>query len=503
MLSWDIIASALGELLTPTSLLFLVAGVLMGLVFGLVPGLSGVTGMALLLPFLYGVDPIYALPLFMGIIATVHTADSIPAILVGVPGTAGAQATVMDGHPMARKGQAARALSAAYTASAIGGFIGALGLLLVIPWIDDLIRVLTAPELFMLVLFGLVVGATLSGTRPLKGLIAGVLGLLIGTIGYAPGLSEPRYTFGQLYLWNGIDIVIVALGLFAVPEIIWLYLKRNEPPVRTLSRVESGKQRAQGVKDAFKHFKLVAASSGFGTALGLVPGVGGAVIDWLTYGFAKQFLRKTENFGKGDVRGVLAPEAANNAKEGGGLIPTLFFGIPGSATTAMLLSAFVIIGIRPGPAMAGTDVDQSLTIIWSLVLANALGAAVCIFLSRHLAQVMRVPGSILAPVLTAVLALAVYQASGSPLDLLVLCIIGGLAVAMKFHGVPRAPMVLGFVLAVPGERYFSISSQLYPDFAWLGRPVVMVLGIVLLLVFANTLWSARRAEKRETEVGAL
>jgi putative tricarboxylic transport membrane protein len=484
---------ALDLLLVPNRLLHMFMGICLGITIGFLPGLGGLVGMALLLPFIYGMDPATALAMAVGMIAVLHTADTFPSVLIGIPGSSGAQATIMDGYPLAQKGQASRALAAAFVSSALGGLIGGVMLLFAIPLLRPILQFMGSPELFMLTLLGLSTVGVLAGSAPIKGLVAGVLGLLIGTIGMAPTAPVARFVFDQQYLLNGVSIAILALGLFGMPEL--LHLMSRGGSIAEASPIGLGWLR--GVRDAIRHWKLIIANSLVGVGLGFIPGVGGSVIDWLTYGMTSRFSKNSAGFGKGDIRGVIAPESANNAKEGGGLIPTLFFGVPGSGITAMLLAALSLIGVQPGPRMATENLHLTLLVVWTLVLANVVGAILCVFLSRPIAGLTRVPGRILAPCLIVLLALASYQTTRDAGDFVVLGVFSLLGVAMLVGQWPRPPLLIGFVLSIPSERYFFLSTQRY-GYDWLTRPSVIILGLLVLTIvwfgFVTAIRSSRASE---------
>jgi putative tricarboxylic transport membrane protein len=484
---------ALTVVLSPDRLLFVVLGVGVGLIIGLLPGLGGTVGMSILLPFIFGMDPVSGIGLLMGMAAVVHTGDTFPSVLLGVPGSSGSQATIMDGYPLAQQGEAARALGAAFFVSMIGGLIGAVALFGTISIARPLVTALGSPELFMLTLLGLSMVGVLARGSAVAGLLAGLFGMIIGTIGAAPGAPVYRYTLGQLYLYDGIPIAVLALGLFALPEMIDL-LAAN----RSIARAQGlGGKRLDGVKDALKHRWLVVRSSIMGAALGVVPGVGGAVVDWLVYGVTQQTSRDNENFGKGDIRGVIGPESANNAKEGGSLIPTLLFGIPGSGTTAILLGGLILLGIQAGPTMVTDDLDVTLSIIWTLAIANVLGAGACFLLSGYIARISLIPAAKLVPFLLVIMVVASYQSTRHWGDIIAFFVIGLIGWVMKQLGWPRAPMLIGFVLALSAERYLHISMSRYGA-DWLLRPAVIVIGVLtLLVIFGGAALKTRRQVGKE------
>lgn len=486
---------ALMMILDPIRILYMLLGISIGIIVGFLPGLGGPVGMSLLLPFIFGMDPYTGIALLIGMIAVIHTADTFPSILLGVPGTSGSQATIMDGYPLAKKGEAARALGAAFFSSIIGGIIGALVLLLAIPIGRPLMQAFGSPELFMLTVLGLSMVGILAGNSPIRGILAGAFGMLLGTIGGAPGAAEYRYTFDWLYLTSGIPLAVFALGLFALPEMIDLLVKKQ-------SISKTGKLRGsqlQGIKDAIKHRWLIFRSGVLGAVVGFIPGLGGSVVDWISYGTAKQTLKNTENFGKGDIRGVIAPEGANNAKEGGSLIPTLLFGIPGSGTTAILLGGLLLLGIQAGPNMLENDLPVTLSIVWTLALANIFGGAICLILAKQISKISLIQPNKLVPFLIIIMMIGAYQSTRHWGDLLFFILLGLFGWAMKHLDWPRAPLLVGFVLALPAERYLHLSMSRY-GFEWLFHPSVLAIGAVIILLLGAGMYM-RRFSDREMNDG--
>jgi TctA family transporter len=462
----------------------------MGLALGAIPGLGGLVGLAILLPFTYTMDAFAALAIMIGLIAVTTTSDTIPSVLFSVPGTTGSQATILDGHPMARRGEAGRAFGAAYMASMMGGIFGAFVLALSVPILRPLVLILGSPEFFMMGILGISMVAVLSGRATVKGLIAGAIGLGIGMIGVDPQTGALRWTFGQLYLWDGIPLVPVTLGIFAIPEIVDLAIKGTriaDVPQQSIHGAWSG------IRDAWRHSFLVVRSSVIGVWVGAIPGLGVSVVDWFAYGHAVQTEKgATESFGKGDVRGVIAPEAANNAKEGGSLIPTIAFGIPGSASMALLLAALLIHGISPGPDMITKNLDLTYTMIWSLALANVLGTSICLMLTPVLAQVARARIHLLAPLVIAVVFLAAFQASVQFGDIIALLFFSILGWFMKRFGWPRPPVILGLVLSKIIENYLYISVGAY-GLTWLYRPLVL---LIMLITAVSLVFGVRQTRRK-------
>ena len=495
----DALISAFFVLMDPVRLGFLLAGVVIGIGVGILPGLGGLMGMALVMPFLFGMDPYAGIAMLIGISAAVPTSDTFPSVLMGIPGSSGSQATVMDGYPMAKRGEGARALGAAFSASLIGGLIGAVALSALIPFARPLVLMFGAPELLMLTILGLCTVGVLSGNRPLLGIIGAGLGLLLGMVGGAPAAPEYRWSYGVVYLFDGFSLVIVALGLFALPEIIDL-LARGGTIARKGAALGGG--WLEGVRDTLRNKWLVTRHSLIGVLVGAIPGLGSSIIDWLNYGYVVSRAKDKSQFGKGDVRGVIAPEAANNAKEGGVLMPTLLFGVPGSSAMALLLGALLIFGIQPGPALLRDNLELVFVIIWSLALANVFGTVICIFLAKPIAQLTFVPFQFLAPVVLAIVIMGAWQQTNHIGDLLTLAAFGLLGWVMKRVGMPRPPLLVGFILSALVERYLWMSYSIY-DWEWLSRPLVLVIGaLCVVLVFGGAVMKARLARTQAAQAQA-
>jgi TctA family transporter len=481
---------ALQLLLQWPRIAILVFGVLIGLAIGCMPGLGGVVALAVLIPFTYNLDAPSSFALLLGVASVTTISDLIPAVLFGVPGTVGAAATVIDGHRMAEKGEAGRAFGAGFVAAAFGGLFGALMLALMIPILQPIMLAIGSPELLAFSIFGLSMVATLSGRAPLKGLTAAGLGLMISMIGSGTQTGTLRWTFDWLYLFDGIPLIPVTLGLFALPELADLAINRRRIAGETVANVSLANQW-QGVRDVGKNWWLVIRSSALGTFLGMVPGIGSAVIDWIVYGYAVRTEKNPETFGHGDVRGVIAPESSNNAKEGGHLVPTIAFGVPAGASMTLLLGAFLLHGLTPGPDMLTKNLDITYSIIWSLTLAHILGAVICLLGARQLARFAEMRHEILLPMVMPIVFVATFQATRSWGDLYFLLAFGIVGWIMKKLGWPRPPMVLGFVIGPIFERYLFLSTQIYGN-AWMLRPVVIGIALIIAWVLYRPLSQTTR-----------
>ncbi len=485
---------ALGDawalILQPAVLGYLVLGVVMGLAVGVFPGLGGIAGLSLLLPFMFGMDPILGLALMIGMVAVVPTSDTFASVLMGIPGSSASQATVLDGFPMAKKGLAARALSAAFASSLFGGLVGATFLTLFILVARPIVLAFGLPEMLMITVLGLSMVAVLAGRIPLKGLAAAGLGIMIGTIGIADaGGSLRMASYDIPYLTDGLKLVIVGLGIFAVPEIISL-LRQD----RSIARGASlGAGWLDGVKDWFANIWLSVRCSIIGVTVGIIPGLGGSVVDWIAYGHAVQTTKDKSGFGKGEVRGVIGPESSNNAKEGGGLVPTLLFGIPGSGSMAIFIGAVALLGsgeIEVGPNMLKSNLDITYSIVWLLALANVVGTVLCIAASGGIAKLTTIRFTYLAPFLFMLISFAAFQSGQNFEDLLALFVIGLIGIFLRRFDWSRPAFLIGFVLSGPVETFtnqaFQIASSRFrksfeEGMDYVFSPIVIVLIVITIV----------------------
>lgn len=478
-------------LMDPFRIMMLFGGVLMGLFLGIVPGIGGLTGMALLLPFTFSMDSYAAFAMLLGMSAVIGTSDTIPSVLFGVPGSSSSQATVLDGNQMAKRGEAGRALSAAYTSSVIGGLFGALMLGLLIPMVRPVVLKIASPELLAMSIFGISMVAVLSGRAPLRGLITAALGILLSMVGDDPQTGAQRWVLGTFYLWDGVQIVPMVLGLFALPELADLLIRRAA--IAQTPEVNIRQGMAQGVRDALKNWTLVLRCGGLGAAIGALPGLGSSVVDWIAYGHALQTVKGAQQtFGKGDVRGVIAPESANNAITAGALVPTIAFGVPGSASMAILLSVFLIHGLVPGPAMLSTNLDVTYLMVWSVAFANILGAGICFLFSGQLAKLTTLRYTLILPAVVIFVYIGSFQSTRNWGDLYTLLVFAVIGYVMRQAKWPRPPLVLGFVLGALIERYMFIVFNRY-GLDWVERPFVMIMLVLSIALLIGPFWKHLRA----------
>ncbi len=483
----------------PSLWLVMVAAVPMGMIFGAVPGLGGKLGIVLSIPLVFGMDMVPGCVFLVAMHSVVHTGGSIPSILLGIPGTGPDAATVCDGHPMARRGEGGRALGASLAASAVGGVFGAVFLAALMPIVQPTVLAFGPAEMFFLALLGITFIGAVSGDDVVKGVLVGALGLMLSFVGAEPQTGMPRFSMGQIFLWDGIDVITAVLAIFAVPEC--LVLAGN----RTMSSAVSGEVRygfselLDGVADVGRHWGLTLRTSFIGAVIGLIPGLGGDVASWMCYGHAVQTSRTPERFGTGAVEGVIGPEAANNSKEGGSLLPTLFFGIPGSSGMVLMLGAFIVLGVQPGPGMAREHLDLVWILIWTLVIANLLGALMFFLVGRWLALVVHVRGGLLVPFIMLLTCLGAYLGGGSWENLLLLVALGVLGCAFKHCDWPRAPFVIGIILGPIMELSLHQSLAIW-GVGFVFRPVALSLAFATLITVVVSL---RRAGSRKGDVGAV
>ncbi|MDE2476685.1 MAG: tripartite tricarboxylate transporter permease [Alphaproteobacteria bacterium] len=491
----DILHSA-GEalliILDPHRLGFLFLGVSMGLCLGILPGIGGVAGTALLLPFTYALDASTAMALLLGLGATTTTADPISAIVLGAPGHAASAATTLDGYPMTRRGEAGRALGASYMAAMTGGLFGAALMAVLLPIVRPLILFVGSPELLALAVFGISMVSVLSGNTPLRGLTCACFGMMLAMIGSDPQTGTLRWTMGQLYLWEGLPLVPLTLGIYALPELCDLLVSRTSI-VAENKHVDTRTGLLQGIRDCAANWFLVLRCSALGSFMGMIPGIGAAVIDWLSYGHALRTEKNAQRtFGTGDVRGVIAAESATNSREGGALVPTVVFGVPSSAGMAILLGAFLIHGLVPGPDMVTKNLDITYSMVWSIAIANVLGSGLCFLLSGQFAKLATLRYTLILPCVLCLVYIGAFEGKREWGDLYSLLFFGVLGWALKHFQWPRPPLVLGFILGSVLERYMFISIQRYGA-DWLSRPVVILMFLLAALSLFRPLLQDVRA----------
>jgi putative tricarboxylic transport membrane protein len=473
----------------------MIIGIAVGFVVGILPGLGGPTAMALMLPFIFKMSAVEAFAFLLGMTAVTATTGDITSVLFGVPGEPTTASTIVDGHAMARNGEAGRALGAVLMSSLVGAIFAGVALAVAIPVIRPLVLSCGSPEFFMLALLGITFVASLSGEDQLKGIVAGGIGLMLATIGLDPISGIQRYTFGQLFLWDGIGLVPITIGFYAIPETIELAVLGTSIAQQ---KVEKLGGVMEGVKDTFRHWWLVIRCSALGTFTAIIPGMGAATTQWLAYAHAVQSSPNKERFGKGDVRGVLGPGAANNSTLGGSLITTIAFGVPASVVMAILLGAFIIQGIVPGPDMLipppKGKLDLTFSFVWVIIISNFITVAVCFLFLNTLAKVTQVRGSLIIPLILLLIYLGAFAEKNAFQDMLVVLFFGGMGWVMEKLQWPRPPVLLGLVLGPLAENRLFLATDNY-GLAWTWRPGVLIIFAVTLVGILYPLIKKKREEK--------
>jgi putative tricarboxylic transport membrane protein len=496
----DAILFALGKVFYWKNFLYVALGTGVGLVFGALPGLSSVISLSLFLPLTYGMDSMSAMFLYSGLMGANPFGGSISAILINTPGTAQNIATVFDGYPMTQKGEAGRALGISATASALGAVFGIIILIILLPVVRKVVLAFGPPEFFMMVLFGLSAVVVAARGNMIKGLFTGGMGFLLSLMGRSSLTGTIRFNFGTTYLWDGIVLIPFMIGLLAISEIINLGTKKQV----TISSVEvttGFKGVWEGIKDVFRHKVCFFRSASIGTFIGIIPGIGGAVANVVAYTVALQTSRHPETFGKGEVEGVIAPESANNAKDGGALLPTVGFGIPGSAEMAVLLGAFILHGLTPGPLLIKEHLEIVWALIYGLTLSNLLASTFGLMASRLLIKIAHTNLSYVIPIVGSICLVGAYAIRGDIWDVLLAILFGFVGFGLRTFGFPIITLVMGYVLGSMAEVSFMqslmISETGYQIF--FSRPIslgLFVSIIILLLIPVAYKLISKRTENR-------
>ena len=490
---FDSVFVGLGELFTwPLPLLFLL-GLMNGLIFGLLPGLSGSVGIALMIPFTFGFTAAEAIVLFVSALSAQTFAGSISAILLNTPGTSPNAATTLDGYPLARQGRAGFAIGISASASAFGSIIGILVLVALLPVVREIILAFSFPEFTMLAVMGLAAIAAASTGSLIKGLISGGVGLLLSFVGFSPVAGELRYVFGITQLFQGVDLIATLIGLFAISEVIRLLIRR-ETVAQNLDALKFSKDQVwEGVRFTLAHPWLLIRSSVLGTGVGIVPGVGGTVASFLAYFQAVHTSDDPESFGKGDPRG-LAPEAANDGKDAGSALPSLAFGLPGSSDWAIILGALVIHGINPGPNLIREAPEIVWVAIWVIFFTSWASSFVGVWSAPWLAQITRLRPSILAPIVGVLALVGAYSLQRQFVDVIFALVFGVLGYYMRRFHIPVVPLILGLLLGETTERAFFQSIQVFDQGIgiFFTRPISLALVVITIFIFIAPMVTMRR-----------
>lgn len=487
------------QIFTGTTFSLMILGIIIGFAVGILPGLGGPTALALMLPFIVKMNPVQAFAFLIGMASVVNTTGDITSILIGVPGEPTTAATIVDGHPMAKKGEAGRALGAALMSSLVGAIFASFALATAIPIVRPLVLTFGSPEFFMLAILGITFVASLSGEDLLKGIIAGGIGMFLATIGLCPVSGIQRYTFGQTFLWDGVGLVPITIGFFAIPEIIDLAVQGT-----SIAEEKVGKLGGvmEGIKDTFRHFWLTIRCSAIGAYTAIIPGLGGATTQWLAYAHAVQSSPNKERFGKGAVEGVLGPGAANNSTLGGSLLTTIAFGVPASVTMAILMGAFLIQGIVPGPDMLIPEPKGHLALtfsfVWINVVSNFITVGICFLILNQLVKVTYIRANLVTPFILLLIYLGAFAEKNTFEDMILVLVFGILGWVLLRFDWPRPPLILGLVLGPIAENRLFLSTDNY-GLAWLLRPGVLIIFALTLFGALYPVFKRKRGRKEKVE----
>ncbi|WP_144186192.1 tripartite tricarboxylate transporter permease [Elioraea rosea] len=468
-------------IMTGELLLVVFIGTLLGIFVGALPGLSGSTTSALLLPLTVTMNPVTAIAFLGAIYCAANYGGSITAILINTPGDPSASVTAFDGYPMAARGEAGRALGMSAVASTIGGIFSVLVLVVATPLLSRFAYSFGPPEYFALAVFGLSMLGAVGGAGALKSLIAGCLGVLLACVGMDLTTGVERFTFGLPDLTDGISFVPVLTGLFAVAELIEQATRLDEK----VERLPMAAARLPSVADFRKAGKSIGIGSVLGTFIGVLPALGATTAAIITYNEVRRFSRHKEEFGRGAIEGIAGPEAANNSAVGGSMVPTLALGIPGSATTAIILAGLLVQGVRPGPHLFTEQPQFLYAVFGSMLAANLIFLVLGLFLAKLFAMITLIPNAILWPAVLFCSVIGAYapnQAMGDVWTMLVFGIVGFL---FRRHGFSPAPLVMGLVLGQLVEESLKQSLIIF-DQRWMGfleRPVAVTLFAVTIVLF--------------------
>ncbi|MCL7748843.1 tripartite tricarboxylate transporter permease [Halalkalibacter alkaliphilus] len=483
----ELLFQVFGQLFTFQVLFAITMGVIGGIIVGSLPGLSATMAIALMIPVTFGMDPIAGLTMLTAIYTGAIYGGSISAILIHTPGTPSSAATSLDGYQLTLKGKGAKALGVSTISSMIGGFISAIALLFLAPPLSRISLMFSAPEYFLIAVFGLTIIGGLATKSMVKGLAGGVIGLLIGTIGMDILTGYSRFTFDFVSLQSGVPIIPAMIGLFSLSQVMIQAEKLGRKDTSKIVSKVKGK-----VLLTLKEFKqiwvTIIRSSGIGTFVGMLPGAGADIGSWVGYNEAKRFSKNKEEFGKGSIEGVAASEAANNAVTGGSLIPLLTLGIPGNVATAVFLGGLMIQGLVPGRELFTTHANITYSVIIGFVLANILMGIVGLLGARYLVKISEISVSILAPLIIGFSVVGSYAISNNIFDIWVMIVFGFIGYFIRKTGFHPAPIILGMILGPIGEQGFRQSlvmakGDLLPYF--FSRPI----SIVLILLIVITLFS--------------
>jgi putative tricarboxylic transport membrane protein len=500
---WQNLIDGLTSLGAPQAVLLLIVGTMLGTVVGAIPGLGGAVLLTLLLPFIYNMSIVPALALLLGAHTGIYFSGSITAILFNTPGAPESAATTFDGYAMTEKGQPARALGISATATTIGGWIGVILLMVLIPFMDKLTTLFRPSEFLALAVLAIVLIGQMRARSVTKGLISGALGLMLSFVGYDPITGVQRFTGGIISLYNGFDVTTVALGLFAFAEMFRLFaMPRRSAAGGSNVRLRGGQPGTRvrdGIRDVASHKWLTFRSAVLGTVLGIVPGVGGVAANFVSYGQASKISRHPERFGTGIPEGIIAPESSSISKEAGNLLPTVALGVPGGVGMAVLMSGFSILGMVPGPQMLTQHQDAVWAMAIVIGIASLLASLLGLGMAPGLARLARVPSRTLVPFVLTMGFLGVYAATQEISQTIAVFAFGVAGWAMVRFGYSVPAAMIGFLLGKVVEDNLYLVRNLQ-GWASLERPLTALMVVIILLSLFSPLFKRIRFRGRRDDV---
>jgi putative tricarboxylic transport membrane protein len=477
------IIGAAGTVFTPTGLILIFLAVMLGLIVGMLPGLGGVITLALLIPLTFSFDPLTAFMILIAAKGGTNFGGSISAILLNTPGSSPNAATILDGYPMTRQGRAGEALGASAVASAGGAIVGIFITVAMLSVLQEFLGLFGLPEIFWLGVWGLSIVAVVVRGNVVSGLVSALIGVLLALHGLNSATVTPRWTYGLDFMMDGFKLIPTLIGLFAVAEMIQLVSEGGRIDQDQSSDAGAIQQRIDGAKSVFVHKYVFLRSAILGTVIGMIPGVGGTTANYVAYLQAMQTADDPDSFGTGDVRGVIASEASNDGKDGGSLLPTLGFGIPGSASMAVLLGAFLLHGITVGPQIVTDNLDIVAVILMSLLVSNVLVSAVGLLIAGRLTAVTRVDVLYIAPVVLFIAFMGTFGIQNNIWNVWITLVAGIFGFLMIKMNMSRVPMVLGIVLApIIEANFFRALQSSAGDYAIFVRSPLAILLIVLTIL---------------------
>jgi putative tricarboxylic transport membrane protein len=481
-----------------STLLIILLGTLFGIVMGCIPGMSSSMAVAIIVPFTFTMDPASGIILLASIYCASVYGGSISAILLNTPGTPAGAATVLDGYPLTLQGKSGKALGVSAISSGIGGIISALILMTAAPFLAQQSLRFGSPEYFAVAIFGISIVSSLGGKNPIKGLIAGSLGILIATVGMDPINGFPRFTMGSSTLIAGFDLIPVLIGLFSASQAFILIKDALKSESNSTISEISG-SILPTFKEITKLMPNISRSSLIGTFIGIIPGIGGDPAAFIAYNEAMRWSKHPEKFGKGAIEGVAAPEASNNAVTGGALIPLLTLGIPGNTVTAILIGGLLIHGLRPGPMLFQNNGDVVYALFISLIVTNVLFMVIGLFGVKYFRYILKVPNRILGPVILLLSIVGSFAISNSYHDIWVMLLFGVLGYIFRQMDVPTTPIVLALILGpLAEESYRQSLLQSAGDISiFFTRPISAVFLIIALISFVTPFVRSFRANRKK------